>query len=378
MQKNTIHRQFHFQFLHHFLQIIKAKSLESFEITLERLNKRVEFSPIMDFLDNSSLLITGATGSFGKKMVSRLLSEESSLKKIVIFSRDELKQFEMQQDLKDHINFNKLRFFLGDVRDLERLKVAFKDINYVIHAAALKQVPAAEYNPFEFIKTNVLGAQNIIEASLHTPSILKVIALSTDKAASPVNLYGATKLCADKLFVAGNNYSGDRQLSFSVVRYGNVMGSRGSVVPFFLDFAKKNDYLPITHEDMTRFNISLDDGVSMVLWSLENAIGGEIYVPRIPSYKVTDLAKAIGPNHKQKIVGIRPGEKIHEVMISNADSYYTIDLGDYFVITSRDAQKLRDHYISNFSGKLFPEGEEYDSGSNEKFLSVDELKKLIL
>lgn len=331
----------------------------------------------MDFLDNSSLLITGATGSFGKKMVSRLLSEESSLKKIVIFSRDELKQFEMQQDLKDHINFNKLRFFLGDVRDLERLKVAFKDINYVIHAAALKQVPAAEYNPFEFIKTNVLGAQNIIEASLHTPSILKVIALSTDKAASPVNLYGATKLCADKLFVAGNNYSGDRQLSFSVVRYGNVMGSRGSVVPFFLDFAKKNDYLPITHEDMTRFNISLDDGVSMVLWSLENAIGGEIYVPRIPSYKVTDLAKAIGPNHKQKIVGIRPGEKIHEVMISNADSYYTIDLGDYFVITSRDAQKLRDHYISNFSGKLFPEGEEYDSGSNEKFLSVDELKKLI-
>ena len=332
----------------------------------------------MDFLDNSSLLITGATGSFGKKMVSRLLSEESSLKKIVIFSRDELKQFEMQQDLKDHINFNKLRFFLGDVRDLERLKVAFKDINYVIHAAALKQVPAAEYNPFEFIKTNVLGAQNIIEASLHTPSILKVIALSTDKAASPVNLYGATKLCADKLFVAGNNYSGDRQLSFSVVRYGNVMGSRGSVVPFFLDFAKKNDYLPITHEDMTRFNISLDDGVSMVLWSLENAIGGEIYVPRIPSYKVTDLAKAIGPNHKQKIVGIRPGEKIHEVMISNADSYYTIDLGDYFVITSRDAQKLRDHYISNFSGKLFPEGEEYDSGSNEKFLSVDELKKLIL
>ena len=193
----------------------------------------------MDFLDNSSLLITGATGSFGKKMVSRLLSEESSLKKIVIFSRDELKQFEMQQDLKDHINFNKLRFFLGDVRDLERLKVAFKDINYVIHAAALKQVPAAEYNPFEFIKTNVLGAQNIIEASLHTPSILKVIALSTDKAASPVNLYGATKLCADKLFVAGNNYSGDRQLSFSVVRYGNVMGSRGSVVPFFLDFAKK-------------------------------------------------------------------------------------------------------------------------------------------
>ena len=377
MQKNTIHRQFHFQFLHHFQQIIKAKSLESFEITLERLNKRVEFSPIMDFLDNSSLLITGATGSFGKKMVSRLLSEESSLKKIVIFSRDELKQFEMQQDLKDHINFNKLRFFLGDVRDLERLKVAFKDINYVIHAAALKQVPAAEYNPFEFIKTNVLGAQNIIEASLHTPSILKVIALSTDKAASPVNLYGATKLCADKLFVAGNNYSGDRQLSFSVVRYGNVMGSRGSVVPFFLDFAKKNDYLPITHEDMTRFNISLDDGVSMVLWSLENAIGGEIYVPRIPSYKVTDLAKAIGPNHKQKIVGIRPGEKIHEVMISNADSYYTIDLGDYFVITSRDAQKLRDHYISNFSGKLFPEGEEYDSGSNEKFLSVDELKKLI-
>ena len=332
----------------------------------------------MDFLDNSSLLITGATGSFGKKMVSRLLSEEPSLKKIVIFSRDELKQFEMQQDLKDHINFNKLRFFLGDVRDLERLKVAFKDINYVIHAAALKQVPAAEYNPFEFIKTNVLGAQNIIEASLHTPSILKVIALSTDKAASPVNLYGATKLCADKLFVAGNNYSGDRQLSFSVVRYGNVMGSRGSVVPFFLDFAKKNDYLPITHEDMTRFNISLDDGVSMVLWSLENAIGGEIYVPRIPSYKVTDLAKAIGPSHKQKIVGIRPGEKIHEVMISNADSYYTIDLGDYFVITSRDAQKLRDHYISNFSGKLFPEGEEYDSGSNEKFLSVDELKKLIL
>ena len=266
---------------------------------------------------------------------------------------------------------------MGDVRDLDRLKIAFRDVDLVVHAAALKQVPAAEYNPFEFIKTNIVGAQNILEASLSSPSVKKVVALSTDKAASPANLYGATKLCSDKLFIAGNNYVGERDLNFSVVRYGNVMGSRGSVIPFFMDFVKDNDFLPITHKDMTRFNILLEDGVSMVIWALSNAIGGEIFVPKIPSYRVTDLAKAISSKHKQKVIGIRPGEKIHEMMISESDSFNTIDIGDYFVILPHDNLAIKNYYIEKYAGRQFKEGKVYDSATNSHFLSVTELKDLI-
>ena len=311
-------------------------------------------------LKNKTILVTGGTGSFGKKFINVLLASDIDFKKLIIFSRDELKQFHLSQDLADSIHFNKIRFFLGDVRDLDRLKIAFRDVDLVVHAAALKQVPAAEYNPFEFIKTNIVGAQNILEASLSSPSVKKVVALSTDKAASPANLYGATKLCSDKLFIAGNNYVGERDLNFSVVRYGNVMGSRGSVIPFFMDFVKDNDFLPITHKDMTRFNILL-----------------EIFVPKIPSYRVTDLAQAISPNHKQKVVGIRPGEKIHEMMISESDSFNTIDIGDYFVILPHDNLAIKNYYIEKYAGRYFKEGEVYDSGTNSHFLSVAELKDLI-
>lgn len=331
----------------------------------------------MDNLKNKTILVTGGTGSFGKKFINILLASDIDFKKLIIFSRDELKQFHLSQDLADSIHFNKIRFFLGDVRDLDRLKIAFRDVDLVVHAAALKQVPAAEYNPFEFIKTNIVGAQNILEASLSSPSVKKVVALSTDKAASPANLYGATKLCSDKLFIAGNNYVGERDLNFSVVRYGNVMGSRGSVIPFFMDFVKDNDFLPITHKDMTRFNILLEDGVSMVIWALSNAIGGEIFVPKIPSYRVTDLAKAISSKHKQKVIGIRPGEKIHEMMISESDSFNTIDIGDYFVILPHDNLAIKNYYIEKYAGRQFKEGKVYDSATNSHFLSVTELKDLI-
>ena len=283
----------------------------------------------MPFDNNSRILITGGTGSFGRAFIARLLNRFPDISRIVVYSRDELKQWELQQ-LFPQTQYPQLRFFLGNVRDRDRLRRALEGIDTVIHAAALKQVPAAEYNPIEFINTNVLGAENVVQACLDT-DVKRVVALSTDKAAAPINLYGATKLCSDKLFIAANNIKGYRDLRFSVVRYGNVMGSRGSVIPFFINKAKSG-VLPITDPSMTRFNISLAEGVDMVLWSLENALGGELFVPKIPSYRITDVAEAVGPSCKKPIIGIRPGEKIHEEMITESDSFTTIDLGPYYAI----------------------------------------------
>lgn len=322
-------------------------------------------------LDNKSILITGGTGSFGKAFVQSVLKDYPLVKRIVVFSRDELKQYEMSREIESE----KLRYFIGDVRDLSRLRRALEGIDIVVHAAALKQVPAAEYNPFECIQTNIIGAQNIIEAVLDS-GVTKVVALSTDKAAAPINLYGATKLASDKLFTAANNIKGSRELAFSVVRYGNVMGSRGSVVPYFLD-KRKSGILPITHPEMTRFNISLEDGVSMVFWALENMLGGEIFVPKIPSYRVVDLATAIGPECEQVVVGMRPGEKIHEVMITESDSINTVDLGDYYAIVSPIGKFNLEVYEKISGGTRTLAGFEYQSGKNEKFLSVAELKELI-
>lgn len=321
-------------------------------------------------LNGKNILITGGTGSFGKKC-TQLILERYSPKRLVIFSRDELKQYEMRQ----LFNQKCMRYFLGDVRDQSRLKRALEDIDVVIHAAALKQVPAAEYNPFECIKTNVLGAQNLIEACLDT-GVQRVVALSTDKAAAPINLYGATKLCSDKLFVAANNIAGSRDIRFSVVRYGNVMGSRGSVIPFFLE-QRKAGVLPITDPEMTRFNISLREGVEMVLWAIENAWGGEVLVPKIPSYRITDLAMAIGPECEHKIIGVRPGEKIHEEMITESDSFNTVDLGPYFAILPAGAKYNMKNYCARTNAQKVEPGFRYDSGSNEHFLGVDELRSLI-
>ena len=286
----------------------------------------------MAFIPTSRILITGGTGSFGKTFIAETLRRFPTIERLVIYSRDELKQWELQQQFPEN-RFPQLRFFIGDVRDRDRLRRALEGIHTVVHAAALKQVPAAEYNPIEFVKTNVLGAENLIQACLDT-SVKRVVALSTDKAAAPINLYGATKLCSDKLFIAANNIKGSRDLRFSVVRYGNVMGSRGSVIPFFLNKALSG-VLPITDPAMTRFNIPLLDGVEMVLWALEHALGGELLVPKIPSYRITDLAEAIGPSCEKPVVGIRPGEKIHEEMITSSDSYSTIDLGPYYAILLR-------------------------------------------
>ena len=280
-----------------------------------------------------NILVTGGTGSFGKAFIAEVLQRHPQIDRIVIYSRDELKQWELQQ-VYPQKQYPQLRFFLGDIRDRERLKRVFEGVDTVVHAAALKQVPAAEYNPMEFIKTNVLGSENVIESCIET-DVENVVALSTDKAAAPINLYGATKLCADKLFIAANNIKGSRDLRFSVVRYGNVMGSRGSVIPFFLKNSKKG-VLPITDKFMTRFNISLKDGVQMVFWALENNLGGELFVPKIPSYRITDLAEAIGPNCQKPIIGIRPGEKIHEEMITASDSFTTVDLGKYYAILPSD------------------------------------------
>ena len=287
----------------------------------------------MPFNASSRILLTGGTGSFGKAFIAATLQRFPDLKRLVVYSRDELKQWELQQ-LFPADQFPQLRFFLGDVRDGERLRRALEGCDTVVHAAALKQVPAAEYNPMEFVKTNVLGAENLIQACLDT-QVQRVVALSTDKAAAPINLYGATKLCSDKLFIAANNIKGDRDLRFSVVRYGNVMGSRGSVIPFFLQKAQSG-VLPITDPAMTRFNISLEEGVQMVLWSLEHALGGELFVPKIPSYRIIDVAEAIGPSCEKPVVGIRPGEKIHEEMITASDSFSTVDLGDYYAILPSD------------------------------------------
>ena len=325
-------------------------------------------------LTNKSILITGGTGSFGKAFVKTILKRYPSVKRLVIFSRDELKQFEMAQQFPES-HYPALRYFIGDVRDADRLRRAMEGIDVVIHTAALKQVPAAEYNPFECIKTNVLGAQNVIEACLDS-KVKNVVALSTDKAAAPINLYGATKLCSDKLFTAANNIKGSRDLRFSVVRYGNVMGSRGSVVPFFLERCKTG-VLPITDPAMTRFNISLQDGVEMVLWALENAQGGEIFVPKIPSYRITDVAMAIGPNCQHPIIGIRPGEKIHEEMITDNDSFNTIDLGKYFAILPSAGKYTVESYCQSFGGKPVQPGFAYNSGSNPDFLTVEQLRALI-
>jgi UDP-N-acetylglucosamine 4,6-dehydratase len=325
-------------------------------------------------LNSKSILITGGTGSFGKAFVRTVLQRYPDIKRLVVFSRDELKQFEMAQEFSD-TKYKGIRYFIGDIRDEARLRRALEGIDIVVHAAALKQVPAAEYNPFECIKTNVLGAQNLIEACLDS-NVQRVVALSTDKAAAPINLYGATKLCSDKLFVAANNIKGHRDLRFSVVRYGNVMGSRGSVIPFFLD-KRATGVLPITDEAMTRFNISLQEGVDMVLWSLEHAWGGEILVPKIPSYRVTEVAEAIGPECERPVIGVRPGEKIHEEMITASDSFNTVDIGKYYAILPMGAHYSVPDYCDKMNGKPVPAGFSYDSGSNEDFLSVEQLRSMI-
>jgi UDP-N-acetylglucosamine 4,6-dehydratase/5-epimerase len=318
------------------------------------------------------ILITGGTGSFGRAFVREILGANPGPERVVIYSRDELKQYEMAQEFPES-KYPGIRFFIGDIRDEARLRRALQGIDVVVHAAALKQVPAAEYNPFECIRTNVLGAQNLIEACLDS-GVSRVVALSTDKAAAPINLYGATKLCSDKLFVAGNNIRGSKDIRFSVVRYGNVMGSRGSVIPFFLE-RRRAGVLPITDASMTRFNISLDEGVKMVLWALEHSEGGEIFVPKLPSYRVVDVATAIAPECQQQVVGIRPGEKIHEEMITASDSPNTVDLGAYYAILP-PAAAVAD-YCRRHGARLVPPGFAYDSGTNPDFLTVDQLRDLI-
>jgi len=324
-------------------------------------------------LNEKSILITGGTGSFGKKFTETILRLYPDVKRLVIFSRDELKQFDMAQ-LYPSDKFPQVRFFIGDVRDNARLKRAVEGIDIIIHAAALKQVPAAEYNPDEFIKTNIGGAQNVIDAAL-SGNVKIVVALSTDKAAAPINLYGATKLVSDKLFIAANNIKGKRDLRFSVVRYGNVMGSRGSVIPFFMEKAKNGGAIPITHKEMTRFNISLEDGVEMVLWAIENAIGSELFVPKIPSYKIETVARAIAPNAELVEVGIRPGEKLHEEMITESDSYNTIEFDKYYAILPTDVNKNK--YLDHFNARPTPVGFKYNSGTNTQWVEVDEMRKLI-
>jgi len=321
---------------------------------------------------NKSILITGGTGSFGKSFINFILDSKIDFKKIVIFSRDEFKQFEMRKEFS-YKTLKKLRFFLGDIRDKQRLRSAFSGIDIVVHAAALKQVPAAEYNPIEFIKTNILGSQNIVEAALES-AIQKVIVLSTDKACSPINLYGATKLCSEKLIVSANNIKGNKKINFAVVRYGNVFNSRGSVVPEFYK-QKEKGVLNITHKDMTRFNIFMDDAIQMVLWTCQNAIGGEIVIPKLSSFLVSDLAKVIAPNSKIKIVGIRSGEKIHEILISRSESRNAIDIGKFYIISDND--NLIKHHLKGKKRKNFPENTEYSSGNSNNLMSINDLKKVI-
>jgi UDP-N-acetylglucosamine 4,6-dehydratase (inverting) len=324
-------------------------------------------------LSDKSVLITGGTGSLGQALVKEILHRWPDIKRLIVFSRDELKQYDMRQKFPAD-EFPSLRFFLGDVRDCQRLRRPFNRVDLVIHAAALKQVPAAEYNPMEFIRTNVMGAENVVEAAIDS-GVSTVVALSTDKAAAPVNLYGATKLCSDKLFVAAGTYAGSG-LCCAVVRYGNVMGSRGSVIPYFLQKAKTGT-LPITHPEMTRFNITMKDGVELVLWAVQHAKGGEIFIPKIPSYRVTQLAEAIGPNCRQEIVGIRPGEKIHEEMITATDSYTAFDLGKYFSILAHAKMKKKKEYMRAFGATQVKTGFSYNSFDNETFLSVGQIRGLI-
>jgi UDP-N-acetylglucosamine 4,6-dehydratase (inverting) len=328
-----------------------------------------------NFLKDKSILITGGTGSLGRALTEYILTNCPEIKRLVIFSRDEQKQFQMANDFSSP-KHPQLRYFIGDVREFDRLKRAFKGIDYVIHAAAMKHIPIAEYNPMECVKTNVLGAENVINACLET-EVKGVVALSTDKAAAPINLYGATKLTSDKLFIAANNIKGWNPIKFSVVRYGNVMGSNGSVIPFFIK-KRKEGVLPITDASMTRFNITLTGGVEMVLHALEHAWGGEIFVPKIPSYKITDVAEAIGPECEKKVVGVRPGEKIHEEMITTSDSFFTYDLGKYYaIIPSSPHWKLTD-FIQNFNATKVPNGFRYNSEENTEWVGVEALRKLIL
>jgi len=325
-------------------------------------------------LTGKSILVTGGTGSFGKKFIETVMAKYANVRRVVIYSRDELKQFEMAQ-LYPADKYPQLRFFIGDVRDRERLFRAMEGIDIVVHAAALKQVPACEYNPFEAIKTNVLGAQNVIDACIKH-NVSRVVALSTDKAAAPINLYGATKLCSDKLFTAANNYKGSRDMLFSVVRYGNVMGSRGSVIPFFIN-KRSEGVIPITDADMTRFNITLEDGVNLVLYALAHMWGGEIFVPKIPSYRITELAEAIAPGCQQRVVGIRPGEKLHEEMITETDALHTLELENNYVIMPTTPLWDADSYMEVHNGRRCKQGFSYSSGTNDQWLSIDELRRLI-
>ncbi len=328
----------------------------------------------MDFLNNASVLITGGTGTLGKALVKRLLSKEYKIKRLVVFSRDEQKQFQMAQEFPNK-EFPQIRYFIGDIRDEERIKQALHGIDCVIHTAAMKHIPIAEYNPMECIKTNIIGSQNVINACIEC-GVKRVVALSTDKAAAPVNLYGATKLAADKLFVAANNYAGGHDIRFSVVRYGNVMGSNGSVIPFFQK-KRKEGVLPITHPNMTRFNITVDQAVDIVLFAMENANGGEIFVPKLPSYRIMDLAQAIGPECKTEVVGMREGEKIHEEMITKADALNTFDIGKYYAILPPAANFNIDLFQKKHPTTLVCEGFYYHSGENDDWLTQEEIKELI-
>jgi len=327
-------------------------------------------------LNGKAVLITGGTGSFGKKFTETILKNYPKIKRLVIFSRDELKQYEMSLQFPKS-KYDGIRYFLGDVRDKERMVRAFEGIDVVIHAAALKQVPAAEYNPSECIKTNVMGAENVIEAALAN-NVKVVVALSTDKAAAPINLYGATKLCSDKLFVAANNVKGSKDIRFSVVRYGNVMGSRGSVIPFFLS-KKSEGVIPVTHPEMSRFNISLEQGVDLVLYAIDKAYGGEIFVPKLASYNILELANAIAPNAKTEIVGVRPGEKIHEDMITASDSFNTLETDEFYFIypTTDKWNVLSDSLVKEGKAKRVKQGFAYNSGTNDTWIKADEIRKLI-
>ncbi len=325
-------------------------------------------------LKGRSILITGGTGSFGKKFVEMTLAQHPGVERLVVYSRDELKQYEMQQVFSAQ-EYPQVRYFIGDVRDRDRLIRAFEGIDTVIHAAALKQVPACEYNPFEAVKTNIMGAQNVIEAAIAS-GVKQVVALSTDKAAAPINLYGATKLCSDKLFTAANLFRGKRDLNFSVVRYGNVMGSRGSVIPFFLK-ARANGVIPITDERMTRFNITLEEGVNLVYFAIQHMWGGEIFVPKIPSYRINELAEAIAPDCRREVVGIRPGEKIHEEMITETDALNTVEFDKYFVILPSYSLWDQDKFIKTYNGRHCEPGFRYNSGENTEWLTVEQIRELV-
>lgn len=325
-------------------------------------------------LNGKSILVTGGTGSFGQKFVSEVLRKFPGIHRLVVFSRDELKQYEMSQRFPKS-RYDCIRYFIGDVRDPNRLTRAFEEIDIVVHAAALKQVPAAEYNPFEFINTNIIGAENVINAALDN-DVETVVALSTDKAAAPINLYGATKLCSDKLFIAANNIKGSRKCKFTIVRYGNVMGSRGSVIPLFIK-QKSDNLLTITNREMTRFNISLQEGVDLVLYAMEKNLGGEIFVSKIPSYKIMDVAKAIAPDAEIEITGTRPGEKLHEEMVTTADAPNTIDIGSHYIILPVVNDIRKKKYLDYYKGKLMPEGFSYNSGNNDRWLSVEEIRDLV-